>query len=415
MNDTVRAARAERVLEVARRLGAESELGPLLGIAAQAAREVLGAERVTVFRHDAGSKELVARLADGIPDLRIPATGGIAGETLRSRTTIAVPDAYADPRFNPDVDRRTGFRTVNILSVPLLGSAGDATGVLQLINIDPGSLAADGVRLAETLAAQIGVAVERAGLLESRIEARAAQVQLDLARRIQAKMLPTGPMSAPPFTFHSWGRPAEHAGGDCFDHHRDSDGSILFFVGDASGHGIGPALIGMSCRSLLRGAADARLDLKELVARTDRLLTEQIPDDRFVTLCLGRLHPSDGAVELLSAGHGPIVLVRASGEATFIDAHGPPLGSDLGADLWDEPSRLTLGPGDSLVIATDGFVEWASADDECFGNDRFLGVLSATRNEPPAARISALVRATEAFGQPPQPDDMTILLLERAG
>src|SRR5262249_10300832 len=96
--------------------------------------EILDAERGTVFLYEPTDDTLVSRVATGAPELRIPASRGFAGECVRTRAVVLVPDAYADPRFNPDVDKSTGYRTRCILTIPLLGHDEALVGVLQVLN-----------------------------------------------------------------------------------------------------------------------------------------------------------------------------------------------------------------------------------------------------------------------------------------
>src|SRR5436190_405145 len=97
------------VLEVSRQLAATPELAPLLHIIEKAALAVLGCERATVFLYDGERAELYSRMATGVDEIRFAADKGIAGEVVRTGEIIHVPDAYADPRFNPEIDRKTGF------------------------------------------------------------------------------------------------------------------------------------------------------------------------------------------------------------------------------------------------------------------------------------------------------------------
>src|SRR5204863_8277099 len=119
--DARKLADLQAVLEVSRQLGAGSELVQLLQIIERATLGVLDCERISIFLHDRQNDELCSRLATGQEGLRIPANLGIAGEAFRSAAVINVPDAYADPRFNREVDRKTGFVTRNLLTCPLLG------------------------------------------------------------------------------------------------------------------------------------------------------------------------------------------------------------------------------------------------------------------------------------------------------
>src|SRR5262249_41213940 len=158
--DARKLADLQAILEVSRRLGGGSDLGELLQILEQAALQVLDCERISIFLHDRQADELYSRLATGQDSLRFPARLGIAGQALHAARVINAPDAYAAPRFNRDVDRKTGFVTRNLLSCPLLGLDGRPVGVMQVLNRRGRAFdAADEERI-RILGAQAGVALQ---------------------------------------------------------------------------------------------------------------------------------------------------------------------------------------------------------------------------------------------------------------
>ena len=132
-------ARALRsVLEVTRKLSAPFDLDTMLTEVVDAAREVLDAERGTVFLYDESSNELVVRVATKLGSIRIPADKGIVGESAMSRKLINVADCYADERFNRAIDKETGYRSRCMLTIPLIGFEDTLVGVLQILNKNSG-------------------------------------------------------------------------------------------------------------------------------------------------------------------------------------------------------------------------------------------------------------------------------------
>lgn len=138
------------VLAVTRAMVVTSELDDLLELIIARTLDLLEVERATLFLHDRERNELVSRIATGVKELRVPADRGICGQTVLSNSTIVVPDAYADSRFNQEIDRQTGFRTRNIMSVPLRDYSGGLEGVLQVLNKKTGDFTDYDVTLAET-------------------------------------------------------------------------------------------------------------------------------------------------------------------------------------------------------------------------------------------------------------------------
>ena len=123
-----------QVLEISRAMVATNNLDELLALIIDRTLALLDVERATLFLYDEPNNELVARIATGVEELRVPANRGFCGETVRTGQTLVIPDAYADDRFNPQIDKDLGFRTRNIMSVPLKGYEGSLVGVLQVLN-----------------------------------------------------------------------------------------------------------------------------------------------------------------------------------------------------------------------------------------------------------------------------------------
>ena len=110
------------ILGVARAMAAAMELDQLLELILNSVRHILNAERASLFLYDEATNELHSKIAHGTGEICFPATAGIAGAAAQERKIVNIPDAYADPRFNRDVDRKTGYVTRCLLTVPLVGA-----------------------------------------------------------------------------------------------------------------------------------------------------------------------------------------------------------------------------------------------------------------------------------------------------
>ena len=126
----------EQLLAITEAISTELRIDPLLARIVHAATGLLDAERSTLFIYDAASDELWSKVAEGAGEtqIRIPAKAGIAGAAFTSGEVLNVPDAYAHPLFNPHIDRQSGFRTRNLLNVPVVDRAGEHLGVVQVLN-----------------------------------------------------------------------------------------------------------------------------------------------------------------------------------------------------------------------------------------------------------------------------------------
>ncbi|MFO0839146.1 MAG: GAF domain-containing SpoIIE family protein phosphatase [Phycisphaerae bacterium] len=405
-------ANLRRILEVTRYLAVTTDLDVLLGTIVEAACEVLVCERATIFLYDAKTKELYSRVAKGVDAIRFPADRGIAGVAAIQRTCVNVPNAYADPRFNREVDRKTGFQTRNLLTFPLENINGDLIGVLQALNKVSAPFDDDDEALARVLSAQAGVALDRARLLEEYAEKQRMARDLDLAREIQRAQFPKSDPSVDGYEVAGWNRPADETGGDAFDFIPLEDGRLAFFLADATGHGIGPALIVAECRSLMRAMLSVTSDLRRIANRVNALLLPDMAEERFVTAILGVLDPRTNRVEYISGGQAPLLFV-CDGRVERRIANALPFGI---IDDFDAPppDAFEFAPGSMLALLTDGFYEALSPAEQQFGEERVSEFLSHPSTNPLPCLIDGLQSAVKSHqGTHVQSDDLTAILIRR--
>ncbi len=404
--------RLRRILDVARHMATSCDLDVLLGTIVEAACEVLGADRATIFLYDKQTDELFSRVAKGVEGIRFPAGAGIAGQAARTHACINVTDAYADDRFNPEVDRKTGYRTRNLLTLPLENLEGDLIGVLQVLNKHDGPFTEEDEDLARVLGAQAGVALDRARLLEAFAEKQRMQRDLDIAREIQQALFPKQNPRVPGYEVAGWNRSADETGGDAYDFVPLADGRLAVFLADATGHGIAAALIIAQCRALLRAMLSVTDDLPKIAAGVNDLLAEDLAGDRFVTAFIGILDPHRHVLEYIAGGQGPLIMVRSAGVENRT-ANALPF-AVLPFVKYDPPERFAFEPRDTLVLLTDGFYEAADPEREQFGEDRVTQRIAARAGMPLDRLIQSLHADIRTFTRGcPQADDLTAVLIRR--
>jgi sigma-B regulation protein RsbU (phosphoserine phosphatase) len=418
-SDVRRPADLERLLDIARRLGATVDLDRMLAAIVDAATALLDCERATVFLYDAPRDELCSRIATGIADspiseIRFPASRGIAGYVAKTGRRVNLPDAYADPRFNQEFDRASGYRTRSMLAVRLADHDDVTVGVLQLLNKRHGPFDRRDEEIAGFLGSQAGVAIQRQRLLDHFAEKQRIQRDLNIARTIQQGLLPRSNPVLPGFDVAGWNRPADETGGDFFDFLPLEDGRLAVAIADATGHGIGPALVIAEARALFRALVGGQAGLERAVNDMHRLLCLDLPENRFVTAFCGVLDPAAGILEFLSAGQGPILLYEAaSGTVRDLPAQGLPLAFFPEA-TYEGATRVELAVGDVLVLLTDGFYEWSREDGEAFGEERVANLIRGLSASPAADMIAALYEAVLGFSAGTrQGDDLTAVIVKR--
>ena len=166
MSAFIRSERISALLTISRALMAEKDLDRLLQLIIEKATSLLEAERSSIFLLDYDNNELYTRVAqlNEIAEIRFPVTKGIAGYAVTHSKLVNIPDAYKDERFNPEVDKSTGYKTRNILTSPMLNHKNETVGVLQVLNKRTGGFGMEDESLIMALAAQAAVAVENAQL-----------------------------------------------------------------------------------------------------------------------------------------------------------------------------------------------------------------------------------------------------------
>jgi len=408
-----RAATLEKVLEITRELARPLDLTTLLAKVVDAALDILDAERGTVFLYDPQADVLISRVATGSGELRIPANRGFAGECVKTRQIVSVPDAYADPRFNPDIDKSTGYKTRGILTIPLVGHDDALVGVLQVLNKRHGVFGEDDIGVATALAASCAVAIQRMRLLEDLLAKQRMERELEVARDIQTRVLPRTMPKLPGYEIAGWSRAADQTGGDIFDVIA-KDGTVMLLLGDATGHGIGPALSVTQVRAMLRMAVRLGAGLDDSFRHINDQLSDDLSSNRFVTAFLGVLDTATHRLTYHAGGQGPILHFHAArSESTLEAATTLPMGM-MPIFKPSAPRVVELLPGDVLAAITDGIYEYEAAAGGMFGERRVCDLVREEAGSSAERILHRIVDEVTTFAAgAPQNDDMTLLIVKR--
>jgi sigma-B regulation protein RsbU (phosphoserine phosphatase) len=402
-----------RILDVTRKLAQPYNLLHILTEVVEAGESVLAADKAALWLYDRTRDDLTMKVPSFKPAPRMAAGEGLIGECLATREIINVANAYADSRFSRTVDLATGYKTQSVLNVPLLGWEKQPVGVLQLMNKFAGVFDQSDELLASTLAAQCAVAVQRMQLTEALLLKERLDEEVALAREIQMSTLPTEMPRVAGYDLHGQFVPTGHAGGDLFDLVVLEE-RLFILMGDATGHGFGPALSATQMQAMLRVAFRCGASLDEAFRHVNNQLAEDLPDDRFITAFMGFLDPLKHEISFHSGGQGPIVHFRASDESC--KWHRPttfPVGI-LDLETTGEAKLLQLAPGDVLVLLSDGIYEYESKQGVQFGEDGVARMLKYHHRLPMVELSKQILNATYEHGEGvSQQDDITLVLLRR--
>jgi serine phosphatase RsbU (regulator of sigma subunit) len=295
---------------------------------------------------------------------------------------------------------------------PVLGTAAPATQTtvtLNAITLLIGGIVAGAV--AQQIRRHVQAALREA---ETKQKLEILQHDLQVARSIQQSLLPRETPQFDGFDIAGWNQPADDTGGDYFDWKTLPDGTLVVSLADVTGHGIGPALLAAVCHAYARSNFSVTQDLPAALEHIHQALTTDLTPGRFVTFVATACRPGSPGIEILSAGHGPILVYsRLDDRFTRLNAHALPLGI-LPTFTSDPPSRLQLHPGDMVLLATDGFFEWENNLGEDFGVQRAEESIRASRDLAPSEIIARLYDAVKTFSAGcKQQDDLTAVIIKR--
>jgi phosphoserine phosphatase len=175
---------------------------------------------------------------------------GISGHVALTRQLANVPIPVDDLRWNPTIDRQTGYHTRNILAAPLLSAEDhELLGVLEVINRRQGSFDEFDEQMIEAFCQHAATALERARLIEELHVRNRLEASLDVARDVQRGFMPSRLPEVGGYELAVWWLPNQAIGGDYCDVLRLRDGRLGMVIADVSGHGLGPSLIMASVRA----------------------------------------------------------------------------------------------------------------------------------------------------------------------
>jgi phosphoserine phosphatase RsbU/P len=406
---------AERMAQVifkhAARIAREKDISALAQLNADLARDLLGAERCSLWLLDNEHRQLWTRVAHGVSELRIPDTLGIVGVCVAENRPIIINNAQADPRFFFGVDDQSGYRTHSMICVPLR-SDDQVIGAIQVLNKREGFSRED-AELLSFIAFYSASAIQAERLRRDAEAAMLMRHEMGLASEVQRRLLPEHSLSVEGLQLAAVCRPAACVSGDFYDVLPLPDGAIGITLGDVSGKGLPAAVMMASIHPLLRNLLLRNSDPLARVVRdlSDSILQSSSPE-RYSTLFCGVLNHQRTRLAYVNAGHVPPFIIR---HATGRIEH--PTGGDVPVGLmpfWDFTEQsAVLSAGDVFVCISDGILEAQDAKGHLWDSSCVAQILSETRHLSVNEIVERLVQAVDAYaGGSEQRDDITAIVLK---
>lgn len=301
----------------------------------------------------------------------------------------------------------------NLMIAPVRIHA-EVVAVVGFINKHNGDFTLPNRKLIEAISQQIGSHIENTLLRAESAEREQKQREIQLARRVQTRLMPRQMPTVTGLDVAGFCQPALEVGGDFYAFARASDDRLMFTVGDVAGKGMPAALMMTMTYTTLRSIAknDKRATPAAVIDGANTALYDDFTDvGMFATVFVGEYDNKKGLLNFANAGHSPVIYCPADGPPRMLEADGPAMG--VLAWSLSEDDVLRFGAGDVLVVATDGFPETCNTAGEMFGYQRLLDVIDRSRQASADQIVTNLFEAIRRFGgHSSQDDDETIIVLK---
>jgi len=364
------------LVEASKALNSTLDLSVLLGRILEVAKTLAKAERGTLFLVDEKTEEIWSLIAHGLEkqEIRLPLGRGIAGHVAKTGEIVNIPDAYADPRFDPAVDKRTGFHTRNILTLPIRNTAGKIVAALQLLNKLQGSFTEDDTDFLLTLSGHMALSLENAQLHRDLLEKERLEREVALARGIQRSLLPETTPAVPGFDIAVLNEPCFEVGGDYYDFLSLGPHTLLVVIADVEGKGISSAMVMSNLQATLRALVLHLHSLNDIAESVNRMILNDTRGEKYMTMFLGLIDTRRKAIHYINCGHVPPVIVRPGKEPLQLTEGGMVIG--LFENAQYDRGQVKFQTGDTLVLCTDGITEAMDTQNEEFGLERLVASVS---------------------------------------
>jgi sigma-B regulation protein RsbU (phosphoserine phosphatase) len=299
-----------------------------------------------------------------------------------------------------------------VLLVPLVRQD-EVLGVLALgAKLTGGRFHAEDMALLNILSQQLTTAIENVRLVSENVQKRILDEEINLATEIQEGLLPTKLPQHPLYASHGVSFASKFVGGDYYDLFLSEEGRLHLAIADVSGKGVPAALLMSSLRAALHSNVAHVSSPSEVVSRINRLMYESTAPEKFATFFYGVLDTNSHELVYSNAGHNYPLVVRSNREPVRLTQGGLILGAFANAAY--EEGHLTLEPGDTLFMYTDGVTEATDDNEEDFGEERLQELLCHRCQHEPRELVEEVLREVRAFTHGAEPgDDVTMLVIQR--
>jgi len=395
-------------------LATSTDFQGFLGRSLQELQTLLDCDWVYLAERSIEPHQIFTRFQVGNPVADFPAERPDQPAYVESRVFDTRQDVTVE--INTDLDPGDPLRRTNQCLYCCPVPFGDSILSLLVMTRDRSKpyFNAGQLHVARTFADFLGIAIALENIQRRRSREQRVLRDLEIAAEIQQQLLPKHFPSALGYSTHGICRSARQVGGDFLDTFPVGESGIFLLIADVMGKGVSAALLATILRTALHARIGLAGDPERLMAEISSQLFRDLGHlDMFITCQCAYADLETGRITLCSAGHGPSLLIPATGPVREINAEGGfPLG--IMDDKNYGSTQLVLQPGDRLALLTDGLFEAESPGGQLLGVDRLMAMVDRLRPLPVPQFCSELLSEIETFcGNKTAGDDRSLLILER--
>jgi serine phosphatase RsbU (regulator of sigma subunit) len=268
--------------------------------------------------------------------------------------------------------------------------------------------------LLESITRQVLASIENEFLVKQSIEKERIEQELNVAASIQQQIIPKELPVIQGYDLAGINIPSKEVGGDYFDVISIGKTKTALIIADVAGKGISAALLVNTLSAALHSYIEFNMPLTDLSDRLNKLIYKASPSDKFITFFMTVLDHESGELDVLNAGHNPILLLRKDGKIENLEAGGVGLGMfDFGIPFTGQ--QTSMNPGDILFLYTDGIPEAMNEIEEEYSDERMISFLKENSAKSSEEFLNLLVKDVKLHtGTALQSDDITVMLLKRS-
>jgi phosphoserine phosphatase RsbU/P len=399
------------LIRAGRELASHRPLAELFTVILDLSVDAVCAGRGVLMTLENGALEVRAHRGEGF---QISAT--VRDRVLKEKASLLVRDAQLDQALREHMSI-VEQKVRSMLAVPLQTN----DRVIGLIYVDSPNLirefSREDLNLLTVMANVAAIRIDHARLSEVEEAERAMAKEMEQAAHIQRGLLPAKAPVVAGMDIAGKTAACRTVGGDYYDYLPFPDGRVAMLVGDVAGKGMPASLLMSSLQARVQVLFEEPDDLARKVARLNKIICSNCPDNRFITFFMTVADPATGELVYTNAGHNPPVVVRAASSSgpgfDLLDQAGGMILGILPMSVYQE-SRIVMERGDVLVLFSDGVTEAANPADDEFGEERLAALVAGMKDRPAEEIVDAIHTAVREFTEgAPAADDITVVVARR--